>query len=86
VLRTRGFFARMSQTLTVGSSSRRAWSIWSRSALSYVDLAQRMEVIGLKVNDRTLANKIATGSFSTVFFLQCMEAIGVRSIQLDTGD
>jgi hypothetical protein len=42
-----------------------------------------MEAIGLKVNDRTIANKIASGGFSAVFFLQCMEAIGVRAIHLD---
>ena len=45
-----------------------------------------MEAIGLQVNDRTLANKIATGAFSAVFFLQVMEAVGVKNLQLDTGD
>ena len=53
-----------------------------RRDLSYADLAERMSAIGLKVNDRTLANKIAAGGFSAVFFLQVMEAIGVRNIQL----
>ena len=57
-----------------------------RRNLSYADLAVRMDSIGLKVNDRTIANKIATGSFSAVFFLQCMEAIGVKNQPLDTGD
>ncbi len=57
-----------------------------RRDLSYVDLAQRMDAIGLKVNDRTLANKIATGAFSAVFFLQVMDAIGVKTLQLDTGN
>jgi hypothetical protein len=57
-----------------------------RRDLSYADLARRMETIGLKANDRTLANKIATGGFSAVFFLQCMEAIGVKNLPLDTGD
>ena len=54
-----------------------------RRDLSYADLANRMETIGLKVNDRTLANKIASGGFSAVFFLQCMEAIGVQNILLN---
>jgi hypothetical protein len=57
-----------------------------RRDLSYVELAQRMDAIGLKVNDRTLANKIATGAFSAVFFLQTMEAIGVRILQINNGD
>jgi hypothetical protein len=57
-----------------------------RRDLSYADLAKRMGAIGLKVNDRTIANKIASGGFSTVFFLQVMEAIGVKNLPLDTGD
>jgi hypothetical protein len=54
-----------------------------RRDLSYKDLAERMEAIGLKVNERTIANKISRGGFTAVFFLQCMEAIGVRAIHLD---
>jgi hypothetical protein len=53
-----------------------------RRNLSYADLAQRMGAIGLKVNERTLANKIATGSFSAVFFLQVMGAIDVKMLIL----
>jgi hypothetical protein len=48
--------------------------------------AVRVESIGLRVNDPTIANRIATGGFSTVFFLQVMEAIGVKNLQLDSGD
>jgi hypothetical protein len=44
-----------------------------------------LDSIGLKVNDRTIANKITTGAFSAVFFLQVMEAIGVKNLPLDTG-
>jgi 3-mercaptopyruvate sulfurtransferase SseA len=57
-----------------------------RRDLSYANLAERMAAIGLKVNDRTIANKIATGAFSAVFFLQVMDAIGVKNLQLDSGD
>lgn len=54
-----------------------------RRDLSYKDLAERMEAIGLKVNERTIANKIARGGFTAAFFLQCMEAIGVQNIHLN---
>jgi 3-mercaptopyruvate sulfurtransferase SseA len=57
-----------------------------RRDLSYADPAKRMGAIGLKVNDRTLANKISSGGFSAVFFLQVMEAIGVKNLELDSGD
>lgn len=57
-----------------------------RRDLSYADLAERMEGIGIKANDRTLANKISSGGFSAVFFLQVMEAIGVKNVRLGTDD
>jgi hypothetical protein len=54
-----------------------------RRSLSYADLATRMHGIGLPVNERTLANKIAAGGFSAAFFLQCMGAIGTKVLYLD---
>jgi hypothetical protein len=56
-----------------------------RRELSYKDLAERMEAIGLTVNERTIANKIARGGFTAAFFLQCMEAIGAHTIHLNGG-
>ena len=58
----------------------------TRRNLSYKALADRMEAIGLRVNERTIANKIARGTFTATFFLQCMEAMGVKHLQLDTGN
>jgi hypothetical protein len=54
-----------------------------RRNLSYADLAERMSAIGIKENERNLSNKIARGSFSAVFLLQCLEAIGTRTIHLE---
>ena len=53
-----------------------------RRSLSYTDLANRMQELGLAANERTLANKIAAGGFSAAFFLQCMEAIGTKALHL----
>jgi hypothetical protein len=55
-----------------------------RRSLSYADLARRMQELGLTTNERTLANKIAAGGFSASFFLQCMQAIGAKNLQLDS--
>ena len=60
-------------------------NIWDPTGIS-IGIPSRMEDIGLKVNDRTIANKIASGGFSAVFFLQCMEAIGVKNLSLDSVD
>lgn len=53
-----------------------------RRNLSYADLAKKLKAIGINDNERNIANKIARGSFTAVFFVQCMEAIGVRTMHL----
>ncbi|MCW5696979.1 MAG: hypothetical protein KIS96_09645 [Bauldia sp.] len=50
--------------------------------LSYADLADRLEAIGVSENRRNISNKIGRGAFTAVFFFQCMEAIGCRTIHL----
>lgn len=54
-----------------------------RRNLGYKELADKLEVIGIKDSERNIANKLARGSFTAVFFLQCLEAIGCESIRLD---
>jgi hypothetical protein len=55
----------------------------ARRQLSYADLAERLQAIGVKEDPRNIKNKIGRGSFSAVFFFQCMEAIGVQNVHLD---
>jgi hypothetical protein len=57
-----------------------------RRDVSYADLAAKLAAIGIKDNERNIANKIARGSFTAVFFVQCMDAIGARTIHLDGGE
>lgn len=57
-----------------------------RRNLSYADLAERLTAIGVRENEKNVNNKIARGGFTAAFFLQCMEAIGVKNLQLDSGD
>jgi hypothetical protein len=54
-----------------------------RRNLSYADLAIKLAAIGVKDNERNISNKIGRGSFTAVFFLQCMEAIGCKTIHLE---
>jgi Domain of unknown function (DUF6471) len=53
-----------------------------RRNLSYRDLADRLAAVGVKDTERNISNKIARGGFTAVFFLQCMEAIGVNNVHL----
>lgn len=50
--------------------------------LTYADLAKKLAAIGIKDNDRNIANKIARGSFTAVFFLQCLSAIGCTTLHI----
>jgi hypothetical protein len=54
-----------------------------RRNVSYADLAEKLRAIGIKENDRNIANKIARGSFTAVFFIQCLEAIGCTTVHLN---
>lgn len=53
-----------------------------RRDLSYRDLAEKLHAIDVKDSERNISNKIARGTFTAVFFVQCLEAIGCRTIHL----
>jgi hypothetical protein len=54
----------------------------ARRNLSYADLAEKLATIDVKDNERNLSNKIGRGTFTAIFFVQCMEAIGCTTIHL----
>lgn len=53
-----------------------------RKGLSYRDLAEKLTASGIPETERNLANKIARGTFTAAFFIQCLDAIGVSSLRL----
>lgn len=55
----------------------------ARRQLSYQDLAEKLAAIGLDETEHNLRNKVSRGSFSAVFFVQCLRAIGCTSLRLD---
>jgi hypothetical protein len=54
-----------------------------RRNVSYAGLAEKLAAVGIKDNERNIANKIARGSFTAVFFIQCLEAIGCHTVHLN---
>ena len=54
-----------------------------RRNFRYADLAAKLGAIGVKDSDRNISNKISRGSLTAVFFVQCMEAIGCKTIHLE---
>lgn len=51
--------------------------------LGYAALAEKLAAVGVKDTERNISNKISRGTFTAIFFVQCMEAIGVRTIHLE---
>lgn len=54
-----------------------------RRNLSYADLAERLTAIGIPDNELNIKNKIGRGSFTAVFFIQCLTAIDCHTVHLD---
>jgi hypothetical protein len=53
-----------------------------RRAITYAALVEKLAALGIKETERNLANKISRGGFTGAFLIQCLEAIGCRSLQL----
>ncbi len=54
-----------------------------RRGVSYKQLAERLEAMGVHDSERNINNKISRGGFTAVFFLQCLQAIGAKEVRLD---
>jgi hypothetical protein len=54
-----------------------------RRNIGYRELAKRLEPLGVKENERNIANKIARGSFTAVFLIQCLDAIGAKKLRIE---
>ena len=54
-----------------------------RSGIGYEELVKRLSAIGVDESYKGLANKINRGSFTFIFFMQCMKALDKSSIRLD---
>jgi hypothetical protein len=53
-----------------------------RKEIGYKELAARLSDNGTPETEASITNKIARGTFSAAFLLQCLEAIGCRSVTL----
>jgi hypothetical protein len=54
----------------------------TKRSLSYADLAAHLGRIGVAENERSLRNKVARGTFSATFLLQCLVALDVMGLDL----
>jgi uncharacterized protein DUF6471 len=58
----------------------------ARRHINYRELAERLQAKGIEHTEKNLSNKVSRGSFTAAFFLQCLDAIGCRTLRLDSDD
>lgn len=57
----------------------------ARRQIKSADLVRLLEALGIEDNEKNVGNKIARGTFSAAFFLQCLTAMGVQNLHLGEG-
>ena len=55
----------------------------ARRQMTHRMLTEKLTAIGVEETEANVRNKIARGSFTAVFFVQCLTAIGAKHIRLD---
>lgn len=53
-----------------------------RNGVTYDGLVEKLAKIGVDDTAVNIRNKVARGGFTAVFFVQCLEAMGVRELRL----
>lgn len=51
--------------------------------ITYEGLSDRLAAIGVEDSPVNLRNKVSRGKFTAVFMLQCLEAVGSKSMPLN---
>lgn len=54
-----------------------------RKGVTYAQLVDKLVTIGVEDKEANISNKLSRSKFTAAFFLQCLESIEVRSLQLD---
>lgn len=54
-----------------------------RQGLTYADLVAKLAKIGIAEKEVNVRNKLSRGSFTAAYFLQCLEAVGVKELRLN---
>ncbi|MEQ9331069.1 DUF6471 domain-containing protein [Thalassobaculum sp.] len=54
----------------------------ARHNVTYSQLVERLESIGVHEDERNLRNKVSRGKFTAAFLLQCLSALGATKLDL----
>ena len=53
-----------------------------RHGVTYAELVAKLGKIGIDEKEVNVRNKLSRGSFTAAYFIQCLEAIGVKELRL----
>ncbi|CAN5116206.1 hypothetical protein BH10PSE7_BH10PSE7_30600 [soil metagenome] len=53
-----------------------------RQNVSYKQLVEKLDQLGIRESEQNVRTKISRGGFTAVFFFQCMDAIGCKTLHL----
>ena len=54
----------------------------SKKGIDYIELAKKLNKIGVEETQMNIANKINRGTFNFTFALQIFEALGIENLRL----
>lgn len=54
-----------------------------KHGVTYAQLVDKLAAVGVVDSEPNIRNKLARGKFTAVFLVQCLEAIGAKSLRLD---
>lgn len=53
-----------------------------RQGVTYAQLVEKLNAIGINEKEVNVANKLSRGKFSAAFMMACLKAIGVTDLQV----
>lgn len=54
-----------------------------RKGVTYAQLVEKLGAMGIAEKEANVANKLSRGKFTAAFMLQCLSAIGEKTLRLD---
>lgn len=55
----------------------------ARKGFTQDDLVEKLNEIGVEETKAGIANKVSRGTFSAIFLLQCLKALGCNELRID---
>ncbi len=55
----------------------------AKQNITYLQLVERLDSIGVQEDERNLRNKVSRGKFTAAFMLQCLSALDLSQLHLE---